>query len=464
MKTNLTSSMNKYKLIYILFALCLIQFSCKKFLDYKPDKSLTIPSTLGDCQAILDYYSVMNGQGPNYAEAVSDNIYLLNATYKTLTVDLRDTYIWKANAEVNKGGWAGAYQTILYANQVLETLKKITPTQNEQITWNQLKGSALFFRAYTLFQAAQIWTKPYDPATANQDPGLPIKLTSDLNEKTERGTVELTYNRILQDLNEAIPLLPLTTALQSRPNSTAAYGMLARVYLAMGDYINAGTNADACLKQYSTLLDYNNLNANATYPIAKFNKEVIFESSSAGGADLIQLKSNAIVNSDLYLSYSQNDLRKTIFFVLNPADQSYSFKGSYDGANPANPFTGIATDEIYLIRAECFARAGRTEDALTDLNILLATRWIKTAPYPKYATTDASVALGYVLLERRKELIQRGLRWSDLRRLNKDPKFAITLSRTIDGQTYTLPPNDLRYVLLIPTDAIIRSGIAQNPR
>jgi hypothetical protein len=77
---------------------------------------------------------------------------------------------------------------------------------------------------------------------------------------------------------------------------------------------------------------------------------------------------------------------------------------------------------------------------------------------------DAEDALRKVLLERRKELVFRAIRWTDLRRLNKDPRFATTLRRVVLGQEYLLPPNDNRYVYPIPTNEIEASGVPQNPR
>jgi hypothetical protein len=118
---------------------------------------------------------------------------------------------------------------------------------------------------------------------------------------------------------------------------------------------------------------------------------------------------------------------------------------------------------LYLIRAECYARAGNISSAMSDLNTLLKTRWV-SGTYTDMTATTADEALGKVLIERRKELLMRGQRWTDLRRLNKDSRFAVTLQRVINGTTYTLPPNDLRYTLLIPYNVIQISGIQQNPR
>lgn len=80
-----------------------------------------------------------------------------------------------------------------------------------------------------------------------------------------------------------------------------------------------------------------------------------------------------------------------------------------------------------------------------------------------YTASTASDALNTILLERRKELLMRGIRWSDLRRLNKEPQFAKTLIRIEDGQTYSLQPGGLRYIFPIPLLVIQMTGIPQNP-
>jgi len=49
-------------------------------------------------------------------------------------------------------------------------------------------------------------------------------------------------------------------------------------------------------------------------------------------------------------------------------------------------------------------------------------------------------------------------------RLNLDKIRAVTLYRHLNGNVFTLPPNDPRYALLIPEAVIKQSGIAQNIR
>jgi hypothetical protein len=80
-----------------------------------------------------------------------------------------------------------------------------------------------------------------------------------------------------------------------------------------------------------------------------------------------------------------------------------------------------------------------------------------------YTFNTPQEAFDTVLSERRKELPFRGVRWSDLRRLNKE-SANITLIRKINGAVDTLAPNSKLYALPIPPDVLLLSGISNNPR
>jgi len=164
------------------------------------------------------------------------------------------------------------------------------------------------------------------------------------------------------------------------------------------------------------------------------------------------------VDTTLYSMYQDNDLRKTGYFRFE--NGYYRFKGPYT-ANGVYLFTGIATDEMLLVRAESYARVGDIENAMKDLNTLMVKRWDNTVPYPEISATDQADAITKILSERRKELLMRGIRWADIKRLNKQGEN-ITPTRFISGETFTLPPNDSRYALPIPIDIITSTGMKQN--
>ncbi len=67
------------------------------------------------------------------------------------------------------------------------------------------------------------------------------------------------------------------------------------------------------------------------------------------------------------------------------------------------------------------------------------------------AAQDNNEALGIVLLERRKELLMRGIRLSDIKRLNLEGT-AIKMVRMIEGERVELSPNSSKLILNTPTD------------
>ena len=448
------------------FTSCVTWMSCSKqdeWLDSKANKRDIVPSKLSDYQSLLDYDDVyLNNAYPSLGQLSCDDYYSSYQNWQSSVVLYRNAYTWESDifAGTNSSDWNNPYIQVAYANICLEGLKKIDRVSENQSAWDNVKGSALFYRGQAYFHLLQHFARPYDITTAYTDPGIVLRNTSDVNQLFPRSSVEDSYNQVIADLQEAETLLPSVPSMLTRPSVRATDALLSRVYLSMRDYTKAGTYADKVLQQISTLIDYNTLNSASTYPLPSFqagNKEVIFYATAA--ASTIQ-STNGFVDSNLYKSYAANDLRKTIFFKQGTG--TVSFRGNYTGVS--TPFGGMAINECYLVRAESAARKGNIAAAMNDLNSLLIKRW-KTGTYVPLTALNADDALSKVLTERRKELLYTGiLRWIDLRRLNKEPAYAKTLLRNLNGQVYTLKPDDPKYVFPIPDNEIRLSGIAQNPR
>jgi len=445
----------------ILLAIATAFFSCKKdWLDAKPNKNLVVPETLADLQALLDNnIFVFNHIQPALGEIGCDDYYVRYDDWKALYTNTeRNAYIWAKDIYNNEPviDWMSAYQRVFYENYVLENIDNIKTDEGNIAEWQNVKGSALFGRGFDFYSLADIFAKPYDATTASSDLNIPLRLHTDINTKSVRSTTEQAFEQIIADLKESVSLLPVTAAYKTRPSKAAAFAVLARTYLCMGDYANCLLYADSSLLCYHTLMDYNTIDATLPFPFTALNDEVLYHTTF----NYPQVISNyvSIVDSNLYRSYADNDLRKYLFF--DTSDGYPRFKGGYDGYTV---FAGLATDEVYLIRAECYARTGKATEAMNDLNTLLALRY-KTGTFVPLTAADPEDALIKILAERRKELLYRGLRWTDLRRLNTDPRFAVTLTRKLNGEIYTLPPNDNRYAYPIPDQEIQLSGIEQNPR
>lgn len=452
-----------YKVLFFgsVFGMLISQYSCKKFLDEKADKKLIVPSTFIDLQALLDNYLLMNYQSNNLMEILADNYYVQDASYLPLHNYYKQNYVWAKYDETIFSAWPGPYERVNVANVVLDNLKQISYEQYDAKKANEIKGSALFYRAYYFYVVAQLFASPYDKKSASTDLGIPLRLDADFNILSKRSTIQETYDRIVADLKEAADLLPDVSTSKSRPSKSVVYAALARIYLVMQDFANAGSYADKSLSIKSQLLDFNDLDKNAPNPITQNNVEVIFDSFVEEGSLL--LPSRCRIDSNLIRSYDQSDLRLKIFYRLNADGKTYRLKGNYSGAGSIGwYFSGYATNEMYLTRAECYARTGNTVAALDDLNKLMRNRWT-AGKFAPFSASDPKQALRLILQERRKELVFTQTRWSDLRRLNKEPEFATTLKRFIGGKEYLLEPNDKAYAVQIPKEVIEKTGMPQNP-
>lgn len=452
----------KWLVCCLLLVALLNGTGCKKYLAVKSDASLVVPGTTGDLQALLDDASFMNYNTPALGASSADDFFMDDATYTANPVFGRHVYQWIPYPCRYPNDWSLAYRAIYNANVCLERVGLIAPATNNQQQLNSIKGAALFYRAYYFLELSWLFAKAYDSSTAQTDPGIVLRTGADFNVPSVRATVKASYEKIIQDAGEAAALLPDNPQQLTRPSKCAAYALLARAYLSMRQYDSAGKYAGLALQIKNTLMDYNNpgeVDLSAGNPFKRFNSETVFYTTMNSYIALYHpIMNNARVDTNLYAAYDGNDLRRAAFFTA--AGSYYSFKGNY-AADYFDTFSGIATDELWLTRAECSARAGNTAAALEDINSLLSKRWLSGTFVPVAANTAPEV-LAIILKERQKELLFRGsLRWMDIKRLNRE-NANITLRRFIAGEYFTLPPNDNRYALQLPQDIIETAGLQQN--
>ncbi|RZJ87640.1 MAG: RagB/SusD family nutrient uptake outer membrane protein [Chryseobacterium sp.] len=453
---------NYIKIICVVFFVGFF-CSCEKYLEKKSNQSLVIINTLGDLQALLDNVGIINLQGPSADLASSDDNFIRFNDFQALvSQEDRNLYTWQPSNvflpyTVSPNDWARLYNTIYVANVVLDNIDKIEKTSQNLASWNNVKGQALFTRAHCFFKLLTIWSLAYDETNSNEDLGIPLRQSSDFNKLSIRANVKDSYDLVTEDLESASGLLSTSPIHPYRAGKGAAFGLLSRVYLSMRKYDAALRSSESSLAITNTLVDYNTLSSVAAFPIPQFNKEVIYACSTDGGPLLN--RNRARVDTTLIRKYETNDLRRQIFFDTQ-ADGTCIFKGSYEGK--ITLFNGISVNEILLTRAECKVRAGLITEGLADLNTLLKNRY-KTGTFTGISGLSTQESLTRILLERQKELVMRGTRWIDIKRLNKE-NANIGLRRILNSNTFTLPPNDLRFALAIPEDVVSLGQIPQNPR
>lgn len=453
----------RYRLCYLLFCSMVLAACGKVFLDIKPNQSQKVPQNVEDYFGLLKNENMLRGSSHSLGWIGSDEVLINKSQYDIFPSGIeydyqRNAYIW-AN-EIYQGGeistdWNLAHNRILCANLVLEGVLEDGDSANHLIA--ETRGTALFHRALNWYSLAQLYCPQYDPVTADFDQGLPLRTSSDVTLNPQRSSVSETYAAVIEDLELAAGLLPARHESIFLPGRAAVYSLLARIWIHMGDFKSAGTFASLALDIQSDLIDFNDLVPFGDYTFQAYgngNCEIIFYNSMSnlltfGSAYYYQ------VDTNLMSLYEKGDLRKEHYFELG----GNRFIGSYTGNN--THFTGFTTAELYLILAECKARAGLNSEALSILNKLRKHRMDAELYQPLEAVEDV---LGRVLEERRKELVFRGTRWEDLRRLNKEPGREQKLTRLIGDDRVELMPGSPKYVWPLPVEAISVGGYQQNQR
>ncbi|GGH20258.1 hypothetical protein GCM10011418_25310 [Sphingobacterium alkalisoli] len=419
-----------------------------------------IPDDLESLQKLLDATQFMNMGICSDGEVASSDYFLQQATYNAFRDEVKLAYVWDNYDQLFNNDWAKAYSVVYTSNLVLDKLKRIERTADNSIQWDQIYAEALVFRANQYLSLVWTFAKAYEKQTASTDMGIVIRQSSDFNAKSERASLQECYRVIVDDLKKAADLLPTTSSYPTRPDKAGAHGSLARTFLSMREYEQALYHADRLLAIKDELLDYNStseVNMSANFPFLLFNKETVSYYELTSNTQISV--TNAMVDTLLYETYEEADLRRGSFFKKGPKTY-HTFRGTYSGS--AKLFAGMTVAEAYLIKAECLVRLEQPDLAMNIMDKLLRHRY-QTGKYVSPDLSSPEEILAFVLQERRKELLFRGLRWIDIKRLNLEGA-EIDLRRNLDGAEFVLPHNSDRFALPLPADIILQTGMPQNPK
>ncbi len=455
--------------ILFVFAFIVFIFSatnCNKILNDDPTHEVNGGNgftTIDDYNfALTGAYSLFQ-QKDYYGSTAGSNAYVCLPDMMTdnLTKTNEDlgNYITKTNwlyAEDDTdiaNTWTSAYKIITQANIVLNGIDNI---HANKLAINRVKGQALAIRAMVHFDVLRYWAEEFDRNSAK--PGVPYISAFDYNNKPSRGTVKQTYDSIEADLQLAKKLLsntdvPININGRAYMDTSVVNAIFARMYL----YSN---QMDSAIKYATYVINEFPLASKTEFPniwLDASNAEVIWSCIFNSGDDEIAEnvydptvdRNSYKPNSTLVSTYDKtNDIRYTSYFetvngrlVLSKYLAKASQLSNPDGV--VN-FKTFRTGEMYLIRAEAYARTGNNAAGLADLNTLRAAR---INNYTNGTETGAAL-INAIALERRKELICEGHRWFDLKRTTK------TITRTNCSDYCTLTPDNRAWAWPIPIGEI----------
>jgi len=451
------------KKILLYTFLCVLTFaSCDDFLDIKP-KGKKEPATVDDLALIMNklYKTTDNTM------LMSDDVFKPEVLAADLEIKFHNynAYTWGEflyPKDVNDADWNGSYDNLYRFNYVINNIDDFEGNDDELRA--QTKGEALFYRAYTYFKLINQYAKQYNEATASADLGVPLLLTADVYAVNTRATVEEVYKQMIMDLEIAADLLTVQKEQKFRPNKVAANILLAKVYLHQRKFDLARTYADKALDDNNSLLDYSSIESSSDLPNAENHVEYLFYSWSYQNGDYSPNSQSENAGTyfapELLSLYESEDLRPELWQrKTNEHGVMFNSRSSIGEYGQQ----GICIPDAYLIRAECNARLGDKGAAISDVNAIRVKRF-KAEDYNALTATDAADALNKVLDERRREMAFLNDRWFDMRRLDVDPVYQRTYSRTLGGKTFTLEINSNRFVVAIPRSVININGLEQNPR
>lgn len=354
--------------------------------------------------------------------------------------------------------WQQGYRLIANANQLIAN----TPAAPvADAIKNQYMAEARAMRASAYFTLVKEFAKPYsvDPEAL----GVPIiDKPIGPNEKPARAKVKEVYAFIIEDLKFAEANFPASKKDVYRITINSIQGLLARVYLTMGNWSEASKYAKLA-RTGRALSSGTSLLAGFSDPTSEWIWAIDMRSDDNQG--YLQVASfydpydvgysSFRASREFFNLFADNDIRKNQFRIPaavggDPRTGNYKilgdgylmskfiFRGAWD-----NDQLLMRSSEMYLIEAEAEARLGND---LAAKNALFAIQQrAGVASVISLNTGDALIQ--EILLERRKELFGEGHRFSDILRTRQ------TLNRSGSQSHWaqlTIPSGDKRLTAPIP--------------
>ena len=272
--------MKAIKKLTILFVLPLLLAGCD--LETMPYQSIDVDQlTPGNVETLtLGTYAYMksnNGimrSAHYFGEYGSDNLALSGSTTDPL-MNIYN-YLRTTNNSRIADIWSYSYQTIININATLE----VAP-EGQSKEFDMIIGENYYLRAFHYFTLVNTFGKPYinSPETSL---GVPIKLTTSLDDFPARASVKEVYAQIEKDLLKAIEMMDIPAGSTIVPKNSCyaskevAEALLSRVYLYMENWAKVRELSDNVINSGRYKLVEGDTYKNYPTYVPEDNNETIF--------------------------------------------------------------------------------------------------------------------------------------------------------------------------------------------
>ena len=338
--------------------------------------------------------------------------------------------------------WYVAYKMINGANTVIDIVENSDKIEKDQLV-NQILGENYFLRAFTEFNLLRFYANLPTVGNPETDPGIILRLSPDEPAKKARATVKETYEQIIADAEKAASLMTMDRG-KEFASKQAAWALLSRVYLYLEDndktiayadsVINCGKYALETADSYPTYFP-NAISRDETIFLIAFTQQdnrgkfgsiasMLYSDGNSGWGEEFASKSLRDVMAEhpedvrwKYIDTLFNDNGEVQ--KKNGIEVYYITKFSFQDGDPnlSSPVM-FRLAEMYLNRAEAYAKKGDETHALADVNEIRKNRGLQNSLYNNVPA--GQTLLDVVLKERRLELAFESHRTYDLVRNHRD--------------------------------------------
>jgi hypothetical protein len=433
--------------------------SCESFLEVDPptskvpgeliftDDLMATSAMVGVYSSLYEISSFASGSSVGLASltGLSGDELSNNLKAEQVYINFEENNIDPGNAYIY-GLWTSMFKAIYQVNVLIEGISASSGMTS--VVRNQLKGEALFVRAFCYFYLTNLFGD------------VPLVLGTDYktNATLKRVSPREIYDQIKSDLDLSEDLVSNEYASTDRirPNKSTVTALLSRVYLYNSDWARAedkATNVIAETSLYSLPISLSDVflarSSEAIWQLrpidgAYYTYEGYFFSAMEGP------KYNVL--NDAVLDDFETGDRRWINWVKSigqGASMLYlpdKYKRYQAGKDIADEYSMvIRLAEVYLNRAEARARQDKLAGAIEDVDVIR-----KRASLPLIQNTNPGIGKSDLLRviehERRIELLTEwGHRWFDLRRWGRSSEVLGPIKKgwTIEDTLYPIPQGEL---------------------
>lgn len=383
------------------------------------------------------------------------------------------TYTHSSDQSNARYFWYISYKLINGANTAIdlsESKDKLTEIEE------QLLGENYFLRAFSMFNLVRFYAKPYVLSNPTSDLGIILRLSTTGESNKARATIQESYNAIISDLEKAELLLNAPRG-NEFASKAAVHALLSRVYLYMEDndaVIDYATRViesnNYLLETSESFTDYfpNAITRNETIWLVAFTAadnrgkfgsiaSMLYSDGNSGWGE--EFASSSYRNA---LSKNMNDARWSYIDTLydengdvakkNGIEVYYITKFSFQDGDPnlSSPVM-FRLAEMYLNRAEAYAKKGDDTKALADVNEIRKNRGLEDHLYA--AVSAGMTSLDMVLEEKRLEFAFEGHRFFDVFRNKRNMDrsywgYHIKDLKVSDINNETTPPSSIDNLII----------------